>query len=119
MGFTVFMLLLLVSVQVLFNLHATTVVTGAAFDAARRVAGYDSAADRCAAASGAEAEFRTRLGDYTERGTVALTWTCGDPDTVRLDVRAEHPTILPRRLRGLTGLGRLERTIEVRVEELR
>ena len=119
MGFTVFMLLLVVAVQVLFNLYATTVVTGAAYDAARLVAGYDSASDRCAATAGAEAALRGRLGGYTERGTVTLAWTCRDPETVSLAVLADHPTILPRRLRGLTGLGRLERTIEVRVEDLR
>lgn len=119
MGFTVFMLLLLAAVQVLFNLYATTVVTGAAFDAARLVAGHDSVADRCGATPAASAAMRRRLGGYLDRGTLALSWACGDPDTVSVTVEAEHPTILPSRLAGLTGLGRLQRTIEVRVEAVR
>ena len=119
MGFTVFMLLMIAAVQVLFNLHATTVVTSAAFDAARLVAGYDSVADRCAAIEAAESSLRQRLRRYLEHGTVTLSWTCSDPETVRLAVRADHPTVLPGPLRGLAGLGRLERTVEVRSEDLR
>ena len=119
MGFTVFMLLLIAAVQVLFSLHATTVVTSAAFDAARLVAGYDSVADRCAATEAAESSLRQRLGRYLERGTVTLSWTCNDPETVRLAVRADHPAVLPGPLRGLAGLGRLERIVEVRSEDLR
>lgn len=86
MGFTVFMLLMIAAVQVLFSLHATTVVTSAAFDAARLVAGYDSVADRCAATEAAESSLRQRLRRYLEHGTVTLSWTCSDPETVRLAV---------------------------------
>ena len=119
MGLAVFMLLLMTAVQVLFNLYATTVVSSAALDAARLVAGYDSAPSRCGATAEADAAFMARLGAYTERGTASLAWTCDNPDVVRVVVHAEHPTILPSRVRGLTGLGSMQRTIEVRVEDLR
>ena len=119
MGFTVFMLLLMFAVQVLFNLYATTVVTGAAFDSARRVAGYASAADRCAAVPAAEAAFWRTMGDYGERGTATLAWSCDDPQTVRLTVDARHPTILPAFFPGLASLGRMSRVIEMRVEDVR
>ncbi len=118
-GFTVFMLLLVAAVQVLFNLYATTVVTGAALDAARQVAGYDNVTDRCAATRVAEGAFLRRLGDYSRRGAATLAWTCSDPEVVRVTVRAQHPTILPAGLAGLAGLGRLQRTVEVRVEDMR
>ena len=119
MALTVFLMLLMTAVQVLFNLYATTVVTGAAFDAARLVAGYDSGADRCAAAVGAESRFWEALGGYRRNGSAELTWTCDRDDIVRLAVRAEHPTILPASLADLTGLGQMNRVIELRVEEVR
>ena len=118
-GLTVFLLLMLAAVQVLFNLYASTVVTSAAVDAARIVAGYDSAGDRCAATGGAEAAFWQSLGDYGARGSADLTWDCNGHEKVSLTVAAEHPTILPRRLLGLAGLGRLRRVIEMRVEDVR
>ena len=119
MGFTVFMLLLVAAVQVLFNLYATTVVTSAAFDAARQVAGYDRAVDRCGATAEAESELRSRLGRYLDRGAITLAWTCDDPESVRVAFEAAHPSILPEPLRGLGGLGRPRRVVEVRTEDLR
>ena len=119
MGFTVFLLLLVASVQILFNLYATTVVSSAAVDAARIVAGYDSAGSRCATTAEAEAAFWQALGDYNQRGSATLTWVCNDSETVSLAVVADHPTILPQQLRGLTGLGRFDRVIEIRVEDMR
>ena len=118
-GFFVFLLLLFAAVQILFNLYATSMVTSAAYDAARVVAGYDSAADRCAAVPAGEAIFRDSLGDYADQGLAQLTWTCNDADVVRVVVVADHPTILPPRLQGLIGLGHLERAIEIRVEDIR
>lgn len=118
-GFLVFMLLLLAAVQILYDLYATSVVTAAAYDSARLVAGYDSAADRCAATARAEREFRDQLGRYATVARPRLSWTCADPDVVRLLVVVDHPTALPPKLRGLTGLGHMERTIEVRVEDFR
>ena len=119
MGFTVFMLLLVAAVQVLFNLYATTVVTGAAFDAARQVAGYDHADDRCGATAEAESALRRRLGRYLDRGAITLAWACDDLERVRLAFEADHPSILPEALRDLGGLGRTRRVVEVRSEDLR
>ena len=119
MGFTVFMLLLVAAVQVLYNLYAPTVVTGAAFDAARHVAGYDHADDRCGATAEAESALRERLRRYLDRGVITLAWTCDDPERVRLAFEADHPSILPAPLRSLGGLGRPRRVVEVRSEDLR
>lgn len=115
----VFLILLLAAVQVLFNLHADSMVTSAGFEAARVVAGFDRAADRCRAVDAGDRRFREALGRFGTAGSIRLDWTCNDPDQVKLAVAAEYPTVLPPFVRGLTGLGRLDRTITVRVEARR
>ena len=118
-GFLVFLLLMLAAVQILFNLYANSLVTAAAHDAAREVAGFDASADRCAAAAGADVAFVESLGEYGDSGHAALTWDCTDPAVVSVRVIADHPTILPPRMAGLISLGHLDRTITIRVEEFR
>ncbi len=113
------MLMMLAAVQILFNLYATSMVTAAAHDAARQVAGFDAAADRCGAVAEAEAAFLRSLGDYGTSGHATLHWTCNDPDVVRVRVVAQHPSALPERLAGLTSLAMLDRTIEIRAESRR
>lgn len=115
----VFLLLLFAAVQVLFSLHADSMVTSAGFEAARVVAGFDRASERCRAVPAGEQRFREALGRFGAASSVRLDWTCDDPGEVRLAVAAEYPTVLPPFLRGLTGLGRLDRTIAVRVEARR
>ena len=118
-GFLVFMLMMLVAVQILFNLYATSMVTAAAHDAAREVAGFDAATDRCGAVAAAEAAFLHSLGDYGAAGHATLHWTCNNPDVVRVKVVAQHPSVLPARFTGLTSLTTLDRTIEIRTETRR
>ena len=118
-GFVVFLMLMVVAVQILFNLYATSMVTSAAHEAARTVAGFAAAADRCAAVDDAEARFLEVLGDYGEAGHAQLRWTCADPDVVTVRVIADHPTLLPPRFAGLIDLGHVDRTIAVRIEEVR
>jgi len=118
-GFLVFLLLMFTAVQILFNLYATSMVTAAAHDAAREVAGFRAADDRCAATIEAEADFTERLGGYGDAGYARLQWTCTNPDVIRVRVTASHPSILPRRLSGLLSLSALDRTIEVRIERAR
>lgn len=116
-GLLVFLLLMFTAVQILFNLYATSMVTDAAHAAARDVAGFDSAPDRCAAAAAADMAFVEKLGSYGQAGHAHLEWTCDDPDVVAVRVVARHPTVLPARLGGLLSLSELDRTIEVRVED--
>ena len=115
----VFMLMMLAAVQILYNLYATSMVTAAAHDAAREVAGLDADANRCGAVAQAEASFLRSLGDYGAAGHATLHWTCNHPDVVRVRVVAQHPSVLPQRLAGLTSLASLDRTIEVRAETRR
>lgn len=118
-GFVVFLLLLFTAVQILFNLYANSMITAAAYDAATAVAGFDASHDRCGAVAEAEAAFVETLGEYGRGGHASLVWNCTDPEIVSVRVTARHPTILPGRLTGLIDLGRLDRTISVRVEEIR
>lgn len=118
-GIAVFLVLMLCAVQILFNLYATSMVTAAAHEAGRTVAGFEALTDRCAAAAVAEQQFVEALGDYGAAGHAHLSVSCRDPDLVTVHVVADHPTFLPTRAAGLLALGRVDRTIEVRVEAFR
>ncbi|MGI9600479.1 MAG: hypothetical protein ACR2QE_01240 [Acidimicrobiales bacterium] len=108
------LIMVLFAVQLIYDLYATSVVSGAAYDAAREVAGYDSHQRRAQAAGVATEELRRRLGSYGH--TIEVQWRLDDPGVVELRVFAVHPSILPARWSGRTPLGTLERTIRIRRE---
>jgi hypothetical protein len=110
-GFSVFLVMLLFAVQVLFNLYATSVVTAVSYDAARRVAGGDGGPAFIAAA---ESQARAELGRYGTR--VTFDWSATDADEVVLHVHASNPHVLLPVLAGPAALDQLDRTIRVRVE---
>lgn len=117
-GVMVFLLFLLVAVQVLFNLYATSAVTAAAHDGARIASGADAATDPAARAA-AEQHVRTVLGRYG-RERVELRWEAsGTGRDVALTVTASNPSFLPVALRRPLGLDRVERTVRVRAERRR
>ena len=115
-GLFVFLLMLLVAVNVIYALYARSMVTNAAFDAARHVAGYTAAGDRDAARAIEDAEFHARigLGDATR-----LEWSADDPDIVVVRVIAVTPSLLPRALGDIFGVGATDRRVRVRVERER
>lgn len=108
----VFLLLLLLAVQVVFHLYATSVVTAAAFDGARRAAA-DGGVDEAAAAD----HVRGLLGRYGEERVEVSFGT--DPDDVVLTVVAESPSVLPATIRRPLRMDRIERTVRVRIERAR
>ena len=116
-GFAVFLVLLLVAVQVLFDLYARSAVTAAAFDAARRVAGYDVATlppDQLAQAElDAQAQARQTLGRYGR--DVSFTWTLTATD-VKLRVQVTNPTVVPLGLARPMGIDTIDRTVRVHAE---
>ena len=114
-GVAVFLVLLLLAVQVLVGLYATSVVTAATYDAAKVLAGADQG-DSPEGRAEAERRARGQLGRFGER--VAFRWD-NDVDTIRLHVHAPRPTFLPRSLVSSVGLGDIERTVRVRVERVR
>ena len=113
-GFSVFLVMLLFAVQVLFNLYAASVVTAVSYDAARRVAGSDGGA---AYVAEAEEQARQALGRYASR--VTLDWSASSPDEVVLRVQSDNPSVLLPLKRGPAALQQLDRTIRVRVEQFR
>ena len=118
-GFVTFIVLLLLAVQVLFDLYARSAVTAAAFDAARRVAGFEVAtlpADELAAAeSDAEGRARRTLGRYG--GDARFTWTLTSTE-VALRVRIVNPSLVPSGLGRPFGLDTIDRTVRVHAEHL-
>ncbi len=112
-GFVVFLSLLFVAVQILFNLYATSVVTSVSYDAARRVA---AAQGDPAAVPTAEAGARRALGRYAPR--VSFEWSI-DADVVVLRVRADNPSVLLPATAGPLAFAGIDRTVRVRVERFR
>ncbi len=110
-----FLLLMLLAVQVLYNLYATSAVTAATYDGARLAAGSDAIDDPRTRAV-AEQHVRDVLGRYG-RDRVELTWLA-DPTgrDVVLTVKAENPSFLPRGLRRPLGFDTIVRTVRVRAE---
>jgi len=113
-GFSVFLVMLLFAVQVLFNLYAASVVTAVSYDAARRVAGSDGGAPYMAKA---EEQARQNLGRYASR--VTFDWSATSSEEVVLRVRSDNPSVLLPVMAGPAALDRLDRTIRVRVERFR
>jgi hypothetical protein len=106
--------LLLVAVQVTFDLYARSAVGAAAFDAVRTVAGGQAERDpELIDTTTSEAESRARdvLGEYGSRAT--FEWEMS-ADVVQLTVRVPNPGFLPPAFR--VGGRETLRTVRMRVE---
>jgi hypothetical protein len=114
MGFSIFLVMLLFAVQVLFNLYAASVVTAVSYDAARRVAGSDGGPTYIAEA---EDQARQSLGRYASR--VTFDWSASSDEEVVLRVQSDNPSILLPIAKGPAAFDQLDRTIRVRVERFR
>lgn len=116
-GVTVFLAFLTVAVQILMNLYSASVVTSAAYDAARQVAAAGAGPplheDAKARAEARARDLLGRLGDDTE-----FTWIEDDPAVVQLRVVARSPRFLLPAVDGALGLDEVDRTVTVRLEEL-
>lgn len=116
-GILVFILFLVFAVQLLFSLYASSTVTAVAHDAAARAA---SAPERDWALIGDEA--RGHLGRMGEDAD--LTWSTedadgdGEVDTVALRIIVVPPRLVPRSMGEGVGLGAIDRTARVRLEQL-
>lgn len=119
-GVAVFLALLLFAVHLVLNLYGSSVVTAAAFDAARLRAGDGG---RAATEADAERHALQLLGGYERDGRLELSWSYpdtdgdGEADLVALRVVAEHPTTLAPRAR--VPFQRVDRTVTVRLERMR
>ena len=102
----IFLGFLLLTTQVLLHLYATSTVSAAAFDAARR-----AAAEQQLTPAEAEGHARGLLGAYGARATVDCSRD-GDAMACRITGPSPAPLVALLRLE-------IERTARVRVEEFR
>jgi hypothetical protein len=110
-GFLIFLVLLLLSVQILVRLYAESALTASATTAAETVA---DSTDPEASVAGAEASARSRLGSFGATRT-AFDWREVDPQQVVLEVNGRSPALLPVPASWLT----IRRTVTVRTERFR
>ena len=119
-GVTVFLVLLLFAVHLVLNLYGTSLVTAAAFDAARLRAGGGG---ELVSEADAERHVSELLDGYGDEGHLELSWSYPDTDgdgaadIVALRVLAIQPTDLLAGIRF--PFQRIDRTISVRMERLR
>jgi hypothetical protein len=117
-GFTVFLVFLLFTVQLLFGLYTRTTVTAVAADLAQRAANEGTSLDDTRFATYVE-EAKRRLGGYGDDAdfTFVLTDADGDgtDDTVAVTVDASLPILLPVRWSGYSPT-EFTRTMRARLE---
>lgn len=114
-GVLVFLVLLLLATQVLFDLYARSTVTAVAYDAARVVAGADSGT-AAPAVDAAEAQARSALGRYADGA--AFNWRV-NAEVVQLHVRVQNPSLLPPVFKHALGIDTVDKTVRVRIERVR
>ena len=108
-GVLVFLGFLLLAVQVLVHLYATSVVSVAAFDAARLASGAGGVS-----APAARAHGLGLVGGYAE--DVRTFDVDVGTDAVSVHVVADSPAVLPAMFGRLTGIGVIDRTVVLRRE---
>lgn len=109
-GVAVFLAFLLLAVQVMLHLYASSVVESAAFDAARTVSSAD-----CGPPCVGRAETKLRAGLGGLGDGMELSWDVGT-EQVRLTVTGRSPARLVGGLAQLTGMSGISETVEVRRE---
>jgi hypothetical protein len=119
-GFLVFLAFLLLAVQVLYGLYATSTVRGALNDAASRAAnGVAGEAELARLADDAERS----LGPMGGRTTILLRLEDDDadgvPDVVVGSALADPPRFVPPGLSGVVGLDDIDVSVRVRIERFR
>jgi hypothetical protein len=113
-GVTVFLALLTVAVQIIFNLYTASVVTSATYDAARQVALDPTQPPTDRELAAAERYAQDLLGGVEAQ----FDWDLSDPDVIRLRVVADSPSFLLGIVEGAVGLDEVDRTVSVRVEDV-
>jgi Flp pilus assembly protein TadG len=116
-AFVVFLVLLLLAVQVLYGLYATSVVRGVLNDAASRAAN-DAAGEAELERLADDAE--RSLGRMGDRTTIQLRLMDDDADGVADVVAgsavADPPRFVPPPLGGVAGLDDIDVAVRVRIE---
>jgi hypothetical protein len=120
-GLLVFLGFLLFTTQLLVDLHASSVVTGAAHSGARVVAGtrVDHGDATSLGAAQAEGDRRVRQLLGRQGDTARLDWSGSTLDEVVLRVVVDNPRFALPGVGARLGVDRVDRTVRVRVEALR
>jgi hypothetical protein len=105
-GLMIFLVFMLLAVQVLWSLYATSMVTGAAYDAGR-------AAARNGSAEAGMARFEHTVGGYDADVEISVPAGQG---AVTVVITGQNPTMLPDRFARVLPFGTIDRTIEIRNE---
>ncbi len=105
-GLVFFLVFLLLAVQLMWSLYATSVITGAAYDAGRIAA-------RTGDAGAAVSRFERSVGSYD--ADVAITVPPGE-GVVVVDIAGTNPTLLPQRWARALPFGTIDRSLEIRRE---
>ena len=105
-GLLFFLIFMLLAVQILWSLYATTVVTGAAYDAGRTAA-------RTGDPGAGVARFENTIGTYDAEVSIVVPDGAG---VVTVTITGENPTVLPARFASVLPFGSIDRTIEIRNE---
>jgi hypothetical protein len=118
-GILVFLLFLLLAVQVLFGLYATSTLRATVHDAASRAAAGGGGGDLDRLAAEAEASLG-RMGERTEV-RLRLVDDDGDGagDVVVGEAVAVPPRFVPPSIGGMIGFETIEAGVRVRVERTR
>ncbi|HEY9555620.1 MAG TPA: hypothetical protein VIR58_02730 [Acidimicrobiales bacterium] len=115
-GVVVFLMFLMLAVQLLFGLYATSTVNAIANDAVQRAAGAGAPS-----LEEIEADARNSLGRIGQ--AAEFDWTSEDTDgdgiddTVVLDLVVRPPRFVPASLGGAIGLDDVHRRVSIRREE--
>jgi hypothetical protein len=119
-GFVVFLVFLLLAVQVLYGLYATSTVRGALNDAASRAANGVAGEAELARLAG---DTERSLGPMGARTTIMLRLEDDDadgvPDAVVGSAVANPPRFVPPPLGGVAGLDDIDVSVRVRIERFR
>ena len=113
-GLMMFLLLLTFSVNLLYNLYTTSVISSLAIEAARDVAEFDGS-DPSAGIGAAEMEFRSEVANATFfELRVVNDAVLGD--TVEAEITWASRSLFPA-LSNARAFGVIDRTFRVRVEQ--
>jgi hypothetical protein len=111
----VFLVFLLFAVQLLVGLWGRSVVTTAAYDGARHVAGRQGQRDQDNAIRQAESRIRQQLGAIGN--TADITWPQRGPEVIEVRVQADNPRFLSSAIAGPLATDHIDRRVIVRVEK--
>jgi hypothetical protein len=121
-GLTVFLMFLLLAVQVLFGLYATSTLRATLHDAAARAAAGGAGTDPAVLTRLAD-EAEGSLGAMGDRSEITLRLVDDDGDgagdAVVGEAVAVPPRVVPRSIGGMVGFEQIRAAVRVRIERFR